>query len=344
MSRGALARLLSFQHYNHFIERIGHLNEDKYYQNILNEYIEKWGNTITLPENLEEEIYRNIDIDVVKDTGEVLEEEPQSVISKITINWDNVYAGISFKKLHKDDSEKLILQAKIIIVLLEKCWDLIDIFFPVTVYGLPNHQFICILMNLLVDDKFKVTTGDIKNDYWIKKGEDSLVRPFIYKTNDIYRVLKDMEIAYLRQKLQEKVPDLNIEDEMFKDGYFLKKQAMGKILNKDLLYLHIEPMITKSHLTKGYNGKNVFDEIKTSLEVTSPEVFPELVKDCSKLLTILIRSETFIDLWLNKKMKYKAISETTGLKYSQVRDDITELAEAIGVKNVEISGYEDADN
>ena len=320
-----LSRILAFQYYNPFKRWIEQLRDSELTALVAG-YSKKWGNQISVPENLEGIFYRSIVIDPASHDKDVNIE-----YLKYTIDWDRLASEIKYNYASEKSYEHLKSEANLVIILLEKAMVLLEAFFPIKEFGLPNYQVLSILMNFLLDKNFLIVPENIVHDHWVRDEED-LVIPYIDNSLDTHGTLKDMEIQYLRSKIKDLKPDIDIDYEMWNDGFAYQKEMMGQVLKMNTsVSLRIEPTLTKKHLTGMYKDTktSVFDEVMDSFQLASGEIGPELTNNCKKLKTIASRAELYMDLRFNQKKSYAEISQILNKK--GVRDDILELAEAVGL-------------
>ncbi|MCR3921579.1 MAG: hypothetical protein NUK65_03555 [Firmicutes bacterium] len=207
------------------------------------------------------------------------------VLSYVWVNWDRIRSGMSSalrNEIYKNREEKqrvtdkeqflrdeklksitripkeqiIEVQVDFIIYLLKKSFPLIEKYFSLDEYGLPSLRFIELFLNRILGEQLIIKGHKVDwSSATFKIGKDVYtvnLGPQFNRVHDKYALLKDYEIHYLRQKLKELNPNINLADEMQKDGYDKHMYMLEKIikLQDPVFYVSFDTNIKKTNIRK----------------------------------------------------------------------------------------------
>ncbi|MDD4834017.1 MAG: hypothetical protein PHC44_04705 [Lutispora sp.] len=299
--------------------------------------------SLTIPKNIDFIIYTNIHftlsdnikVDDADDCCDVLPYVDWDInIKKVRNTITEYYKEEELNQLNKkldilkdSDAMRMLkevqfvssLRAGFLSIILEYCFKVIKIYFPIKEYGIPTYDLIVSMINSLYDN------AEIKID-----------EPRINYTYDVYNIKLIKENEYLKKKLEELGLDIN--KEMIKDGVAFSLEAYEEGFKKNSVYSFVfNPFIDKAYLIKNANSIVNYTE----------KLDEELIKDIGyysmKLDTYERQAKWYIDKRYNekkspKKIYFELINDDKSFTISddkELRDQIYNLAELAGFSDLE---------
>lgn len=310
---------------------------------------------LSLPPQLEAILFMNLQITTVSD------ENGDITLDKTFINWRRIEAEIESWlhedsdqpefRFHSDFTDKfsytekekingLLLQdideimrlkASFQVLLLQKSFLIVNEFFPINKYGLPEARFLELLMNFFLDPGFIIETDNIIDNFTVNINGNDINWCFnVMRSNDCYAILKEKENKYLCNKLKQLNPDINIVEEMYKDGFANSLFVFDKILGLNPAYaINLRPEVEKTNLKDNLgNIYRVVDRLKNDDGT--------LDDGCIKsLITVSEKARLYMKLRFCDNKSYQEIHDYLNdnkvhKSYSIVCDEIKELSSTIG--------------
>jgi hypothetical protein len=367
-------RFFAVQMYEPFIADIEPIQKDKKITHLIGQLSALSVSSIILPANFEMAVHKNIVVQAKDMAPEALCDS--IVLDHVWVNWvrlksiitsalkndihnseelsehiekDQLLMEEKRKATEKTTQDQVIdLQAELISTLLEKSFPLIEKYFQLDRFGLPSSKLLELMMNRIIGGKLEIQEKEVdRHSATFKMGEDDYtvnLGPRFYKIQDMYALLKDYEVHYLRRKLEELNPGINLADEMTKDGYDIHKYMLEKIINKQELvfYISFNADFKKTHLKKDDVFLNNYKQFARDFTKSLSELTRSKLKTEERLKTLhttLEHINMYFDLRFNKKMSYEDIQRKIGQSnFETVWRDIQALAEKIGFtdENIQI--------
>lgn len=363
----AIIRFFAVQMYEPFIEDIKPLQEDNEIKRYLEQLTRESVFPIMLPANFEMIVHKNIVIRGKDLSPKKLKDSV--VLDSVWVNWNRVKSEINSalrndiylkkeisqritnkQKFLADEKEKAInetaldqhidLQAEFVVNLLDKSFPLIEKYFRLDEYGLPSLRFMELFLNRIIGEQLTIKGSKVERFIAaFKVGSDTYtinMGPQFNRIFDKYSLLKDYEIHYLRRKLTELNPNVNLSDEMQKDGYDKHKNMLEKIikLQEPVFYVSFDLDIKKTHLKKQEGFIKEFSNYKESFEGSIAKKVRRKMKAEERLKTystVIEHIDRYFDLRFNRKKTYQQIQTELGqANFNVVWRDIQELADKLG--------------
>lgn len=334
-------RLVAVQYLDQFKEKIKESKERLSIDNAI-ELLKKEGiNEVPLPLSFENIIHKNLKYKFNDEIFECVQIDEtfkytKKVIKDITLDIKTIqnelleiFSGIknssvcnegnSYKYLQQQKKIAVISdrQTNIISRLLVNSWLIIKEYFPFDKYGLPTIDIIAIIMNMLLDNSIDIKYKD----------------PYVNSNNDIYAILKDMEIKFLTEQLSKH--GVNVNELKLKSGFEEEKEIIEKLINLNPVYsIIIYPNVIKNDIRKSSaNIKQSITKLNKELETTQFDV-------STKLNILEEYCKLYMDMRFNKCMSYSRISvelNKEGIYKDSdiVKKEITSICEATGLSELE---------
>lgn len=214
-----------------------------------------------------------------------------------------------------ENRDPIEAKIRLICLLFEFSFYIVEEYFPLYVYGFPSITLIIWLMNAIIGDELTIEE----------------INPYIFMNNDVYNFKLELENDYLKKILK----DNNIDYDKIIDNdvqYNNDYEMLDKITNLNpSCSIVINPYFKINHINKSQNLKN---RINNSIDNLKNLYISNDIALTNEYLTIVRYAGDYVHRRFNLKMTNVDIQKELNIpldQYGRVSKEIRELCDATGL-------------